>query len=498
MKKRMNFVSILLAAVMLITVIGGAAFAAPSPFDDVDSGRWSADAIAYVVEKEYMKGVGAGKFDPAGGLTRGMVVTVLYRAEGSPEVGYRPDFKDVPEKEWYAVPVIWAKDSGVVKGTSPETFDPDGLITREQLVTMFMRFSSYRKYKTDERGDLSPFSDVEKIDSYAIEPMAWAVGTGLISGVSPTRLSPLGTATREQFAAIFKRFDERDFEFVLEYNEPVPENRYKKPEYPLADDADFFVSPDGDDSADGSFAHPFATFSRAVLAVRELKKEKAGGITVAFMAGEYGELDNVTFDSEDSGSKECPITYRAYGDGDVVFRNGFVVRSEEFCPITEDEEQVFPEDARDAIKKVDLSGKISSFGQNGVLIGNGRFLWEARYPNKYANGTDRVFTDMTTTVDERASIRLIGPIAATVARLKTVEGMKITGYLRTGWFQDTFPVKSYDSESKIVTFDFENYDWSGTYTLDDYVLAYEGRMEDTVFFHNLAEFLDDSGEYWFD
>ncbi len=80
----------------------------------------------------------------------------------------------------------------------------------------------------------------------------------------------------------------------------------------------------------------------------------------------------------------------------------------------------------------------------------------------------------------------------------TVDGMKITGMFRTGWFYDTFAIKSYDKDTKYLTLDYENSGFENGYPLTTYPLAYEGRMTDTIFFHNLAELLDDDGEYWFD
>ena len=112
-----------------------------SPFSDVKTSRWSYEAIKYAVNKGYMNGIGDGKFDPAGSMTRGMVVTVLYRREGSPAVTFRNDFSDVKAGKYYSDAVIWAKDEGIVNGITETTFEPNGKITREQLATMLSRFS---------------------------------------------------------------------------------------------------------------------------------------------------------------------------------------------------------------------------------------------------------------------------------------------------------------------------------------------------------------------
>ena len=131
----------LIIAVLMLAGTCLSVFADCSAFSDVKTTRWSYSAIVYAVGKGYMNGVGDGKFDPAGPMTRGMVVTVLYRREGSPEVAFRDDFSDVKAGKYYSDAVIWAKDEGVVNGITETTFEPNGKITREQLATMLSRFS---------------------------------------------------------------------------------------------------------------------------------------------------------------------------------------------------------------------------------------------------------------------------------------------------------------------------------------------------------------------
>ncbi|MBQ1502534.1 MAG: S-layer homology domain-containing protein, partial [Clostridia bacterium] len=310
-------ICLMIAAVMLAAAV---VFAIPAgaikvDFSDVAEGRWSADSIKYAVDNGYMKGVGGDRFDPEGLLTRAMVVTVLWRREDSPAPTAPSGFNDVPSGEWYADAVGWARETGVVLGVTDTTFDPNGLITREQLATMLFRFSSSAPVSVPERADLEPFADGENVSDWAEEPLEWAVEAGLLKGTDGNRLDPKGFATREQFAAIVERYDGS---FTLQYNKPVLISRYTEKEYPLVDNADYYVSTAGSDAGDGSFDHPFATFNKAVEAVRELKKTKTDDITVAFMAGDYGPL-SVSLTAEDAGSPTQRITYCKYGDGDVVF-----------------------------------------------------------------------------------------------------------------------------------------------------------------------------------
>ncbi len=203
MKMKLRFAAAILAVVMLVLSVPAYA----SAFSDVKDSRWSAEDIAYAVEKGYMNGTGDGLFSPAGAMTRAMVVTVLWRRENSPKVKYSPEFTDVPEKAYYTSAVIWAKNAGIVNGTSKTEFSPSADVTREQLAAMLMRYTSFLHYSTRDRADLSGFADSGKVSSYAKDSMAWAVKIGLITGTDATTLSPGSKASREQFAAILRRYD---------------------------------------------------------------------------------------------------------------------------------------------------------------------------------------------------------------------------------------------------------------------------------------------------
>ncbi len=219
-----KLLSVLLAAVMIASVLTAAvpASAAKSGFVDVEDGRWSEAQIEYASEKGYMKGVGGGRFDPEGPMTRAMVVTVLWRRDGEPEAGGSP-FSDVPAGEWYAEPVAWAESTGVVAGVGGGKFDPDGVITREQLAAILYRYCSFKDLDVSERGDISVFNDKSAIDSWATEAVGWAVGIGLIRGVTAKTVDPLGNATREQVAAILERFDKTDFVNLVDLFSPIVE-----------------------------------------------------------------------------------------------------------------------------------------------------------------------------------------------------------------------------------------------------------------------------------
>ncbi|MBR3424060.1 MAG: S-layer homology domain-containing protein [Clostridia bacterium] len=203
--------STILALIMIVAALVSAIPAGGEEisFSDVSADRWSFEYVKYAAEHGLMNGVGGGRFDPAGTMTRSMVVTVLWRREGSIAIGYSPVFKDVADNEWYTSAVLWAKNCGVVNGTSKTTFSPKDRITREQLATMLFRYAEFKGYDVSASGDLSGFPDASAVSDWARSSVVWATDKGLINGIrkgSKDYLDPPGNATREQFAAVIARF----------------------------------------------------------------------------------------------------------------------------------------------------------------------------------------------------------------------------------------------------------------------------------------------------
>lgn len=176
------------------------------PFADVDELDWFYDAVVYVYNEGMMDGISATQFAPNSNLTRGMVVTMLYRLEGEPRVTGSSGFDDVASGAWYADAVTWAAENGIVNGVSDTEFAPNVNITREQLAAILYRYADYNDYDVSGRDDLSEFTDRSSISSYALDAMRWAVDEGLITGITNTTIEPQGTATRAQAATMFMRF----------------------------------------------------------------------------------------------------------------------------------------------------------------------------------------------------------------------------------------------------------------------------------------------------
>ena len=175
-------------------------------YTDVSEKEWYFDAVQYASQNGLMNGVGNGKFDPEGSMTRAMLVTVLWRYEGEPAEGENT-FTDVPNGTWYTDAVAWAAEKGIVGGVGNGNFDPNGSITREQMATILFRYAQNKGIETSKRGELSGFADSGNVSSWAKDALQWTVAEGIING-SDGKLLPQGNATRAQVSAILMRFIE--------------------------------------------------------------------------------------------------------------------------------------------------------------------------------------------------------------------------------------------------------------------------------------------------
>ena len=182
------------------------------PFDDVPESHWAYNAITFVCSRSLMQGTTASVFAPDERLTRAMATTILHRLAGEWEVPFYPMFDDVPEGLWFSTAVTWASTRWIVDGTGQGIFAPHAPITREQLVTMLYRHARYMRFSTEvsDDFDLTTFPDYAQVNPWAADAMRWAVYNGLITGTSPTTLSPQGSATRAQSATILMRFIEEN------------------------------------------------------------------------------------------------------------------------------------------------------------------------------------------------------------------------------------------------------------------------------------------------
>lgn len=193
MKKR------ILSVILTLTLCAGLsapAFAAARTFTDVPADYWAHDAIQYVVDEGLFSGTTGTTFTPGGTMTRAMLWVVLARMDGV-------DTSAATGEAWYQAGLDWAVEAGISDGS-----DPNGSITRAQLAAMLYRYDQNAGVDTaSDTTVLNKFTDASSIPSYAVEPLAWAVKNGIVSGTSATTITPSGSATRAQVATMLMRYD---------------------------------------------------------------------------------------------------------------------------------------------------------------------------------------------------------------------------------------------------------------------------------------------------
>ena len=205
MKTCKRFGALLLALILTLS-LSVTAYAAveDTGFSDVAADAWYADAVTYVRDNGLMSGTSDTTFTPGGTMTRGMLVTTLYRMAGSPsleneDLGY--PFADVPGDAWYADGVYWARLAGVVGGYSEDQFGPDDPVTREQIAAILWRYAGS---PAAESG--TDFADEGSISAYATQAVDWARANGIVNGVEDNRFLPQSSATRAQVATILRNY----------------------------------------------------------------------------------------------------------------------------------------------------------------------------------------------------------------------------------------------------------------------------------------------------
>lgn len=202
-------------------------------FTDISVKEWYAESVDYVYKNGLMNGTSSTTFEPETKITRGMIVTIIYRLEGSPDVEGILNFSDVNKNYYYSTPIIWASENGIVNGVSKDAFVPDAEITREQFATILYRYARYKglDVSVDENEYMKKYSDTVAISDYAEDAMSWANYTKLITGVTTTTLVPQGLATRSQAATIFMRFDKLCYKLTQQENESSSESNTDEQDY---------------------------------------------------------------------------------------------------------------------------------------------------------------------------------------------------------------------------------------------------------------------------
>lgn len=210
MKKRFSrMAAIFLSASLLAGALPYSASAAS--FSDVPSDSWYAPAVTDLVDRGVIQGTGPTTFTPGGVLTRGAFVTMLAKTVLSQgdldQYRFKGSFKDVAETHWSNPAVNWASETGIVKGYSNNTFQPNSPVSRQEMAVMVVNFSKATGRKIEAVTEPVSFADSASVANYAASSVKLCQQAGIINGYkADNTFRPKGVATRAEAASLYARF----------------------------------------------------------------------------------------------------------------------------------------------------------------------------------------------------------------------------------------------------------------------------------------------------
>lgn len=204
MMKKLKQLGTLLLTLALALAMVVPAFAAveDTGYSDVDAGASYAEAVIYCREHELMNGVGNGRFDPEGNLTRAALATVLYRMEGEPSVTGEDSFTDTDSGVWYSNAILWASQRELMGGYGGGIFGTDDPVTRQDMATILYRYAGSPEIASEESYD-----DETTISGYAAAAVDWASANSIVSALSGNTFAPQASATRGQIAIALMNYN---------------------------------------------------------------------------------------------------------------------------------------------------------------------------------------------------------------------------------------------------------------------------------------------------
>ncbi|WP_186668410.1 S-layer homology domain-containing protein [Sporosarcina sp. BP05] len=183
-------------------------------FTDIQK-YWAQNEIEVLASRSIIAGKTDTTFNPGGDITRAEFAVLIARALNLPTANYKGTFKDVTQsKAWAYAGVEAAFEAGIVKGKSADHFDPDALITREEIATMIIRAVEYQDASLVAGLDVSKtFADDAKIGAFAKASVANAAALGIVMGGSDNNFKPKSNATRAESAVMLYRVLQKLNEF---------------------------------------------------------------------------------------------------------------------------------------------------------------------------------------------------------------------------------------------------------------------------------------------
>ena len=178
-------------------------------FKDLSSVPWAVNQIEYLVQKGIVDGRSSDTFDPDGLITREEFVKLLIGALDVPDYSTENTFADVREDDWFYKPVMKAYAAGIINGVDYEKFGTGQPITREQVCAIIYR-AMLLKNAEIEVADMSVYiADAQDISEYAVQAVEAMFRSGIVNGIGDGCFNPGGYATRAQTAKIIYEVLER-------------------------------------------------------------------------------------------------------------------------------------------------------------------------------------------------------------------------------------------------------------------------------------------------
>ena len=178
-------------------------------FDDV-SGNWAEEYIMEAAERGIVVG-DKGHYYPNDNMTRAEFVMILWRVMGSPAPKGEASFIDLTA-DWYKEPIAWAEENKIVDGYGDGIFDPNGNVTREQMMTILHRLAGRpvgMEMMFTSVYDQS-FSDSANVSAWAKNAVYWSIFNEILCGETTpdlrSELAPRNAATRSQIAVVIVRY----------------------------------------------------------------------------------------------------------------------------------------------------------------------------------------------------------------------------------------------------------------------------------------------------
>ena len=305
--------------------------------------------------------------------------------------------------------------------------------------------------------------------------------------------------------------------------DPTGLSTYTKKESAAVTNADLYVAPDGSDENDGTLDNPLATIEKARDLVRAMDRTGRNGITVALKAGEY-RVSSLVFTREDGGTKDCPVTYCAYGDGEVILNGGVTLPRDAFTGPTGDIAGRLPADAKERVISVDLSALNVTRDQYGGLYAIGSYNMANKYDGdwtgdlycelfiddqrqtiaRYPNGTQYLYTGkvisegkgndsyMSSWLDPEHLLRnpesdvykMDKALSERIKSWKTTDGVWMFGYFSNDWADASTPIGAVDHENLTIS--------------PAFAAMFGAKEKAPYYFFNVPEELDAPGEWYLD